>query len=171
MRGGVSRALHAGGDSQRFGQTPGVIESSIGPPEHVESSARRGHWHALHGDVFQYLRTDCLAFGSKLFRRLFEGLEDGRIGFRFRVLRSFEPGGQRPGARLESGRGLPIAGDRRDARQVVVKLREMVEGVAEPDEAGPDCAQVGGFQRERFQEVLDLLNRLAGGLVGNGFAG
>jgi hypothetical protein len=35
----------------------------------------------------------------------------------------------------------------------------MIEGVAEPDEARPDRAQVGGFQRERFEELLDLPDR------------
>src|SRR5262245_44483234 len=46
----------------------------------------------------------------------------------------------------------------------------MVEGVAEPDEARPDRAKVGGFQRERFEELLDLPDRFAGWLVPDGFA-
>src|SRR5215831_5522759 len=47
----------------------------------------------------------------------------------------------------------------------------MIEGVAEPDEARPDRAQVGGFQRERLEELLDLPDRFAGRLVCDGFAG
>jgi len=60
---------------------------------------------------------------------------------------------------------LPVAGGCRDARQVVLQFREMIEGVAEPDEARPDRAQVGGFQRERLEELLDLPDRFAGRLV------
>ena len=56
---------------------------------------------------------------------------------------------------------LPVAGGWRDARQVLFQFREMIEGVAEPDEARPDRAQVGGFQRERFEELPDLPDRFA----------
>src|SRR5262249_20202051 len=55
--------------------------------------------------------------------------------------------------------------------EIVVELRKVIEGVAEPDEARPDRAQVGGFERERFEEVLDLPDRFAGWLVRDGFAG
>jgi hypothetical protein len=55
--------------------------------------------------------------------------------------------------------------------EYVLQFREMIEGVAEPDEARPDRAQVGGFQRERFEELLDLPDRFAGRLVCDGFAG
>ena len=44
-----------------------------------------------------------------------------------------------------------------------MKLREMIQRVDEADEAGAYRAQIGGFQRERFEEVLDLLDRFAGG--------
>ena len=56
-------------------------------------------------------------------------------------------------------------------RQVVMKLREMIQRVAEPDEAGPDRAQIGGFQRQRFEEVLDLLDRFDRRVVLDGFTG
>ena len=52
-----------------------------------------------------------------------------------------------------------------------MKLREMVQRVDEADEAGAYRAQIGGFQRERFEEVLDLLDRFGRRIVGDGFAG
>src|SRR5262249_9588033 len=126
---------------------------------------------ALQGEVFQQRLPATLAFGSELFRRIFECLEDGRSGFCLRILRGVEPRSQCLGARSKACWGLPVAGSRRDARQVVVKRRAMVEGVAEPDKSRPDRAQIGGFQRERLEEVLDLLGPLDVWLVLDGFAG
>ena len=39
--------LFPGGDSQRLGQTPRVVEGGIGPRERVEGGPRCGHWHPL----------------------------------------------------------------------------------------------------------------------------
>ena len=41
-----------------------------------------------------------------------------------------------------------------------MKLAEMIQRVAEPDETGPIVPEIGGFQRKRFEEVLDLLGPL-----------
>src|SRR5262249_37631291 len=56
---------------------------------------------------------------------------------------------------------LPDAGDRRNAREVILELREMIEGMADPHEARPDRAQIRSFERKRLEERLDLLNRSA----------
>src|SRR5262245_65080453 len=42
--------------------------------------------------------------------------------------------------------------------------------MAEPDETRPNRAEIRSFQRERFEEVLNLLNRFANWLVPYGFA-
>ena len=52
-----------------------------------------------------------------------------------------------------------------------MKLREMIQRVDEADEPGAYRAQIGGFQRERFEEVLDLLDRFGRRVVRHGFAG
>src|SRR5262249_42555885 len=113
-------------------------------------------------DVRQELLAPHLALRTELFRRLFEGLEDGRSRFSLRVFRRIEPRCQCPDARFEAWRLLPVAGGWRDAPEIVVEFRQVIESMGEPDEARPERAQVGGFQRERFEKVLDLLNRFAG---------
>ena len=123
-----------------------MVQGGVGPRERVETGARCRRRHALQGHVFQYPVADGLAFGTELFRRIFEGLEHGRSGLRLRLFRGVDPRRQCPGACLEGWWVLPVAGGWRDARQVVLEFREMIEGVAEPDEARPDCAQVGGFK-------------------------
>ena len=40
-----------------------------------------------------------------------------------------------------------------------MKLGEMIQRVDEPDESRAYRGQIGGFQRERFEEVLNLLDR------------
>src|SRR5262245_18663234 len=52
-----------------------------------------------------------------------------------------------------------------------MKLPEMVQRVAEADEAGAYCFQVGGLQRERFEEMVDLFGPFGRRVVRNGFAG
>src|SRR5262245_40725858 len=52
-----------------------------------------------------------------------------------------------------------------------MKRREMVKAVAEPDKAGPYRAQIGGLQRERCEEILDLLDCLDRRVVPDGFSG
>src|SRR5215510_8076818 len=47
----------------------------------------------------------------------------------------------------------------------------MVQRVAEADETGAYCFQVGGLQRERFEEMVDLLAPFGWRVVRNGFAG
>src|SRR4030095_16543357 len=47
----------------------------------------------------------------------------------------------------------------------------MIQRGDEADEAGTYRAQIGGFQRERFEEVLDLLDRFVRRVVCDGFAG
>ena len=51
-----------------------------------------------------------------------------------------------------------------------MQLREMIERVGEPDETGPDRGEIRGFQRERCEEVLGLLDRFARRVVRDGFA-
>jgi hypothetical protein len=53
---------------------------------------------------------------------------------------------------------LLAAWRRRDSGQVVVELREMVQRVRESDESRSDRRQVGRLERERLEEVLDLLD-------------
>ena len=72
--------LFAGGDSQRFGQTPCVVEGKIGPHQHVETGAGRRRRHALQSDIFQQLLAIGLAFGTELFGGIFDRLEDRWIG-------------------------------------------------------------------------------------------
>ena len=148
-----------------------MVQGAIGPPERVETGARRRRGHTLQRHVFQYPLAAGLPFGINLFRRFFEIPEDRRIGFRLRVLRGVEPCRQCLGAHLEGWRRLPIVGDWRHAPQVVVKLGEMIEGMTESDKAGPDRSQISRFQGERFEEVLDMLDRLIGRLVFDEFAG
>src|SRR5262249_5168060 len=53
-----------------------------------------------------------------------------------------------------------------------VKSRpEMVQRVAEADETGAYCFQVGGLQRERFEEAVDLFAPSGRRVVRNGSAG
>jgi hypothetical protein len=52
-----------------------------------------------------------------------------------------------------------------------MKLHEMVKCMAEPDEAGLEYPQIGGFQRERLQEVVDLPDRFDRRVVTDSVAG
>ena len=72
--------LFTGGDSQRFGQTPCVVEGKIGPHEGLETGAGGRRRHALQSDIFQQLLASGLAFGTEPFRGIFDCLEDSRIG-------------------------------------------------------------------------------------------
>lgn len=47
----------------------------------------------------------------------------------------------------------------------------MIKGVAEPDEAGFRCAQIGRFERQRFQEIIGLPDCFDRRLVTDGFTG
>src|SRR6516162_3651463 len=51
-----------------------------------------------------------------------------------------------------------------------MELYEMIKCVAQPDQARLDCAQIDGFRRKRFQEVLDLPNRFDRRFVTDGVA-
>ena len=51
-----------------------------------------------------------------------------------------------------------------------MELYEMIERVADPDEAGLEYPQIGGFQRKGLQEVVDLPDRFHRRVVTNGFA-
>src|SRR4029453_10174539 len=52
-----------------------------------------------------------------------------------------------------------------------MKRREMIQRVDKADEAGTYRPQIGGFQRERFEEVFDLLDPFDRRIVCDGFAG
>ena len=136
--------LFAGGDSQRFRQTPCVVKGKICPHECLETGAGRRRGCALQGNIFEQLLATGLAFFVELFRGRFEGLEDGRVSCRLGVLCGVQPPSQCLNSRFETCRRLPVADCRRNARQVVMKLREMIQRV---DEAGAYRAQIGGFQR------------------------
>jgi hypothetical protein len=96
-------------------------------------------------------------------------LVNGWIGFGFRVFRGVEPRSEGTGTRLDASRGLPAARGRRDARQVVVELGEMIQCMTEPDEAGRYRAQISCFQRERFEESLGLPDCFEWRIVLDGF--
>src|SRR5262245_16658640 len=121
--------LFAGGDSERFGQTPCMVQGGVGPRERVETGARCRRRHALQGHVFQYPVAAGLAFGTELFRRIFEGLEHGRSGLRLRLFRGVDPRCQCLDARFEAWRRLPVAGDWRDAPEIVVELTASALGL------------------------------------------
>jgi hypothetical protein len=55
-----------------------VIECTVGPGEHVETVAGRSGRHSLQCDVLQYLVAASLAVVGKLFRGVFQCLEDRR---------------------------------------------------------------------------------------------
>ena len=113
--------------------------------------------------VFQQLLAVGLAFEAKLLRGFFDCLEEDRIWCCRGIRHGVHPRRKRLRAGCEASRGLPAADGRRDALQVVVKFGEMVEGVAEPHEAGSYRGQVGGFERERFEneERLSAIRRRA----------
>ena len=48
--------------SKDFGQTPSVVERSVGPGEGIETGARRRRGYALQGDILQQLRASRIAF-------------------------------------------------------------------------------------------------------------
>jgi hypothetical protein len=128
--------LFARGDSQRFGQMPCVVEGKIVPHERFESGAGRRRGNASQSDVLEQLLAPGLAFFVELFRGRFKGLEDGRVRCRLRILCGVQPPSQRLSSRFEARGGLPVVDDGRDARQVVMKLSEVVQCVTEADEAG-----------------------------------
>src|SRR5262245_65242164 len=47
----------------------------------------------------------------------------------------------------------------------------MIQCVTQADEAGPDRRQIGRLQRERFEEMVDLLDRVGGRGVPDRYAG
>src|SRR5271166_3191899 len=163
--------LVAGGDSQRLGQTPCVVKGAIGPGECLDLRTGRRYGLALQSDVFQGLFADSLAFGAKLLRNIFDCLEDGWIGCRRGVFRDVKPRSKCPRTRFKASRWLPVADGRRNTAQIVMKLYEMIKCMAKPDEAGLEYPQIGGFQRKRLQEVVDLPDRFDRRVVTEGVAG
>ena len=123
------RRLFAGGDPRRLRETPCVVESAISPGQRIEEGARRGHRHALPGNVLQRPLALGRGFGAEPFRGILQLCDDRRIGCRCGVLRGIEPGSERLGAGLEACRSLPAADRRRDACQVVMKLPEYGDSV------------------------------------------
>src|SRR6516225_9666816 len=114
--------LFAGGDPQRFRQTPRVIECAVGPAEHVETVARRPSSHSLQCDVLQYLVAAGLALLGEAFRGAFHCPEDGRPRCRLGLFCRIEPFGECFGAFFKAGRGLPIRRLRRHPCEVVIQL-------------------------------------------------
>ena len=113
-----------------------MVEGKIVPHERFESGAGRRRGNASQSDVLEQLLAPGLAFFVELFRGRFKGLEDGRVRCRLRILLWRSTTWPAPELRLRSPRGLPVADDGRDARQVVMKLSEVVQCVTEADEAG-----------------------------------
>src|SRR4029077_5761272 len=70
----------------------------------------------------------------------------------------------------ESLRSLLASDARGDASQVAMQLHEMVQRVAQAYEAGSDRRQVRRLQRERFEEGVDLLDRVGRRVVRDGGA-
>src|SRR5215467_7901454 len=81
----LGRAPAAGGNPQRFRQTPGVVKGALGPSQHVETVASSSGGQPLQCDVLQYLIASGLAFVGEPFRRAFQCLKNRRFGYRLGV--------------------------------------------------------------------------------------
>jgi hypothetical protein len=168
---GCGQSSCAGRNLQGFGQTPRVVERCVRPGEGVETSARRRRGDPLQGDILQQLRASRIAFNSELFRGSFKRLVDGRIDVDRGVCRGVEPRGERLSARCEPRRGLPVAHGGQGASQIVMKLREVVQGVGQADQTGRYRAKVDGLERKRFEKIFDMLDRFDWRVILAGFAG
>src|SRR5271169_4431251 len=124
-----------------------MVERAIGPCEPVENCPGGRCRGSLQGDLFQHRVATSFAFLAELLRGIFKRLEDGRIGGYLGVACGFEPCRKCLRASCEASRGLPAPNGRWNLCQIVMKLREMIQGVGEPDETGLECAQIGGLQR------------------------
>ena len=57
-----------------------MVEGKVSPHKALETGAGRRRSHALQSDIFQQLLAIGLAFGTELFRGIFDRLEDRWIG-------------------------------------------------------------------------------------------
>src|SRR5262245_24728470 len=148
------------GRLQRLGQAPRVIQRAVCPRERVKRAARRRGWRAFQRDVAE----ESFALGPALFaeslRRFMDGEGDRRVQGRIRIRRGIEPGCECVGAGLEAGGSLPTDDHRWDPSQVAFERRQMIQGVAEPDETKLHRAWIDRVERDRLQEMVDLLDRL-----------
>src|SRR5215510_3831236 len=130
-----------------------VMESAVRPRELLKAGARRRRADAPERDVLQQLLAHGPALLAQPRRHLLERVEGACVRHGLRLLRRFEPGGQRLRALAEAGRRLPRLRRRRRAREVLMQPLEMVERMGEPDEPWPDRAGVGRLERERLEEL------------------
>src|SRR5262249_25153770 len=116
--------------------------------ERFQPDARGAGRRALQGDLLEHPCTLGRSLGRDLLRGILHGPEDLRLRNRLGILRGVEPSRESPSTRRESCRRLPGASRRRDARQIVVKRGEVVEGVAEAYEPRALDAEIERLERE-----------------------
>src|SRR5579862_5525063 len=161
----------AGGGSQRHGKPPRVVKCLLRPAEHFQAVARGLRRSSLQRDVLQYPVAAGLALVGQPARGGRHRVKHRRSGRRLDIFCRLKPRTERRRTLCKVGRRLPIAAVGRQPGEIVVQLVQMVERVAQPDETRLEIGKVEGFERQRFQEELDLSDRVGRRRVTDSLAG
>src|SRR5262245_34733447 len=148
------------GRFQRHGEAPRVIQRAVCPRERVERPASGRRWRAFQGDLAEKSFALAPALFAESLGRVMDCKTDSWIYCRIRIRRRIEPDRERAGAGLEPRGRLPATGPRRNSFHGALERRQMIQRVAEPDETNLHRAGIERLERDRLEEVVDLLDRL-----------